>query len=145
MARFRQLQRRELLFAGTKTFEVRYASNTTTLSAGNRKATTELSPSNGNSSTCKTSSPQTAVGMNVGMNVDVDGVLSSAKRWSSCLMLLAATTCHMAYVFLGYTLMLCAMTFNVWILWGVAFGGGCGYFIFFHLKQFMTPREKLMT
>ncbi|XP_062268607.1 probable low affinity copper uptake protein 2 [Platichthys flesus] len=43
------------------------------------------------------------------------------------------TVLHMLQVSLGYMLMLCVMTYNVWIFIGVMIGTGLGYFISFPL------------
>ncbi|KAJ3604768.1 hypothetical protein NHX12_026820 [Muraenolepis orangiensis] len=43
------------------------------------------------------------------------------------------TALHVFQVALGYMLMLCVMTYNVWIFLGVLMGSGLGYFLAFPL------------
>lgn len=43
---------------------------------------------------------------------------------------LVQTLLHFLQFMLGYTLMLIAMTFNVWLFISVVFGGALGYFLF---------------
>jgi hypothetical protein len=44
--------------------------------------------------------------------------------------LFASTFLHMIQTFLGFTLMLAIMTFNIWVLTAIAVGTGIGFFVF---------------
>ncbi|VDN43913.1 unnamed protein product, partial [Gongylonema pulchrum] len=46
------------------------------------------------------------------------------------------STLYFAQVLLAYTLMLIAMTFNVWLILGIVFGEAIGYFLFFSEPSF---------
>ncbi|XP_028319042.1 protein SLC31A2 isoform X2 [Gouania willdenowi] len=52
---------------------------------------------------------------------------------NSCLLHVSQTLLHVLQVSLGYLLMLCVMSYNVWIFVGVVFGSALGYFISFPL------------
>lgn len=45
------------------------------------------------------------------------------------------TLLHLVQVTLGYMLMLCVMSYNVWIFLGVVLGSALGYFIAFPLLR----------
>lgn len=44
--------------------------------------------------------------------------------------MLIQSALHLLRVIIGYLLMLCVMTMNLWILASVIVGGGVGYFLF---------------
>ncbi|XP_066569357.1 protein SLC31A2 isoform X2 [Amia ocellicauda] len=54
-------------------------------------------------------------------------------RWVLLYSLQAAV--HVVQVTLGYMLMLCVMSYNVWIFLGVIVGSGLGYFVAFPLLR----------
>ncbi|XP_041098525.1 probable low affinity copper uptake protein 2 [Polyodon spathula] len=56
---------------------------------------------------------------------------SSNKRW--LLFHVLQTVIHVVQVVLSYMLMLCIMSYNVWIFLGVVVGSGIGYFVAYPL------------
>lgn len=54
---------------------------------------------------------------------------------SSLLLHCVQTVLHMVQVVLGYMLMLCVMSYNVWIFLGVVLGSTFGYFAAFPLRR----------
>lgn len=51
------------------------------------------------------------------------------NKWNVTVMLMQSAF-HILRVIIGYILMLCVMTMNLWILASVLVGGGVGYFLF---------------
>ncbi|KAJ8286417.1 hypothetical protein GJAV_G00039050 [Gymnothorax javanicus] len=84
--------------------------------------------------------PSPATTESVGSSIALDGSLSELpfappklspapeKRWP---LQLLQTWVHIGQVTLGYLLMLCVMTYNVWIFLGVIVGSFIGYFLSF--------------
>ncbi|KAI7795907.1 probable low affinity copper uptake protein 2 [Triplophysa rosa] len=64
--------------------------------------------------------------------VDTAGSTSTSKSW---LFHSLQTAVHMLQVTLGYMLMLCVMSYNVWIFLGVILGSVLGYFLAFPLLK----------
>ncbi|MEQ2184134.1 hypothetical protein GOODEAATRI_004828 [Goodea atripinnis] len=61
--------------------------------------------------------------------------LSTRNRW---LLHIIQTCLHILQVTLGYMLMLCVMSYNIWIFLGVILGSALGYFISFPLLGQMS-------
>ncbi|KAA0719885.1 putative low affinity copper uptake protein 2 [Triplophysa tibetana] len=64
--------------------------------------------------------------------LDIAGSTSTAKSW---LYHSLQTAVHMLQVTLGYMLMLCVMSYNIWIFLGVIIGSVLGYFLAFPLLK----------
>lgn len=64
------------------------------------------------------------------VNVNCDHYSSFFSRW---LLHSIQTALQVFQVTLGYMIMLCVMTYNVWIFLGVVLGSGLGYFLAYPL------------